>query len=135
MKRVRVAPGKFVVVSQGMAEKAARVFATGAFTRDQVREMAAAEPKGASGKSLIRLACDYCAEAAHGGGCAIGSPWPKSSTQRCRGPHRVPGGDRESLDHEFGGRLAIRAIILTESRSRRTWPLRRGSQMRMMLPS
>jgi hypothetical protein len=52
MKRVRVAPGKFVVVSQGMAEKAARVFATGAFTRDQVREMAAAEPKGASGVFL-----------------------------------------------------------------------------------
>lgn len=52
MKRVRVAPGKFVVVSQEMAEKAARVFATGAFTRDQMREMAAAEPKGASGVFL-----------------------------------------------------------------------------------
>ena len=52
MKRVRVAPGKFVVVSQGMADKAARVFASGAFTRDQVREMAVAEPKGASGVFL-----------------------------------------------------------------------------------
>lgn len=52
MKRVRVSPGKFVVVSQGMADKAARVFASGAFTRDQVREMASAEPKGASGVFL-----------------------------------------------------------------------------------
>ncbi len=52
MKRVRVAPGRFVVVSQGMADKAARVFASGAFTRDQVREMAAVEPKGASGVFL-----------------------------------------------------------------------------------
>lgn len=55
MKRVRVAPGKFVVVSQGMADKAARVFASGAFTRDQVREMAAAEPKGASGVFLGKV--------------------------------------------------------------------------------
>ena len=45
MKRVRVAPGKFVVVSQGMAEKAARV-CHGRVHPDQVREMAAAEPKG-----------------------------------------------------------------------------------------
>lgn len=52
MKRVRVAPGKFVVVSQGMADKAARVFASGAFTQDQVRDMAAAEPKSASGVFL-----------------------------------------------------------------------------------
>lgn len=55
MKRVRVAPGKFVVVSQGMADKAARVFASGAFTRDQVREMATAEPKGASGVFLGKV--------------------------------------------------------------------------------
>lgn len=56
MKRVRVAPGKFVVVSQGMEDKAARVFASGAFTQDQVREMAAAEPKGASGVLLGKVA-------------------------------------------------------------------------------
>lgn len=55
MKRVRVAPGKFVVVSQGMADKAARVFASGAFTRDQVREMATAEPKSASGVFLGKV--------------------------------------------------------------------------------
>lgn len=52
MKRVRVSPGKFVVVSQAMVDKAARVFASGAFTRDQVREMAAAEPKRANGVML-----------------------------------------------------------------------------------
>lgn len=52
MKRIRVSPGKFVVVSQAMVDKAARVFASGAFTRDQVREMAAAEPKRASGVML-----------------------------------------------------------------------------------
>ena len=44
MKRVKVSPGKFVVVSTAMAEKAVRVFATGALTRDQVRTMAASEP-------------------------------------------------------------------------------------------
>ena len=55
MKRVRVAPGKCVVVSDGMADKAARVFASGAFTREQVREMAAAEPKGASGVFLGKI--------------------------------------------------------------------------------
>jgi len=52
MKRVRVSPGKFVVVSQAMVDKAARVFASGAFTREQIREMAAAEPKRASGVML-----------------------------------------------------------------------------------
>lgn len=46
MKRVKVAPGKFVIVSQALADKAERVFASGAFTREQVR--AAAEPPRAS---------------------------------------------------------------------------------------
>lgn len=44
MKRVRVSPGKFVTISTGLAEKAARVVAVG-LTRDQVRELASAEPK------------------------------------------------------------------------------------------
>ncbi len=44
MKRVRVAPGKFVNISSSLAEKAARVVAVG-LTRDQVRELASAEPK------------------------------------------------------------------------------------------
>ena len=45
MKRIKVAPGKFVIVSQALADKAERVFASGAFTREQVR---AAEPPRAS---------------------------------------------------------------------------------------
>lgn len=53
MKRVRVSPGKFVTVSTAMAEKAARVFASGAFTPTQVRDMAAAEPKLTGGGLLI----------------------------------------------------------------------------------
>lgn len=44
MKRVRVSPGKFVTVSTEVAAKAARVFSSGAFTREQVEEMAATEP-------------------------------------------------------------------------------------------
>lgn len=44
MKRVRVSPGKFVTISTGLAEKAARVVAVG-LTRDQVRELGSAEPK------------------------------------------------------------------------------------------
>ncbi len=44
MTSVRVAPGKFVTISSELAEKAARVFATG-LTRDQVRELMATEPR------------------------------------------------------------------------------------------
>ncbi len=49
MKRIRVAPGKFVTISDELAEKAARVFATGQLTRDQVRELMAVEPQLSSG--------------------------------------------------------------------------------------
>lgn len=44
MKRIRVAPGKFVTISSELAEKAARVSAT-APTRDQVLESKSSEPK------------------------------------------------------------------------------------------
>jgi hypothetical protein len=44
MKRIKVAPGKFVTISTELAEKAARVFATG-LTRDQVRDLKASEPR------------------------------------------------------------------------------------------
>lgn len=49
MKRIRVAPGKFVTISDELAEKAARLFATGQLTRDQVRELMAAEPQRSTG--------------------------------------------------------------------------------------
>ena len=48
MKRVRVAPGKFVTIPTELSEKAARVFATG-LTRDQVRDIQASEPRRATG--------------------------------------------------------------------------------------
>ena len=48
MKRVRVAPGKFVTIPTELAEKAARVFGTG-LTRDQVLELKASEPRLISG--------------------------------------------------------------------------------------
>lgn len=51
MKRVRVAPGKHVVVSAELAEKAARVGSAG-LTLDQVRDLAAAEPAQATGVML-----------------------------------------------------------------------------------
>ncbi|CAM3796299.1 hypothetical protein [Roseateles saccharophilus] len=44
MKRVRIAPGKFVAISPDLAEKAERVLATG-LTREQVAELRATEPK------------------------------------------------------------------------------------------
>jgi len=44
MKRIRVAPGKFVVISTELAEKAARVTAAG-LTREQVLELQSSEPK------------------------------------------------------------------------------------------
>lgn len=48
MKRIRVAPGKFVSISAELADKAARVFGTG-LTRDQVRDLKASEPRRSSG--------------------------------------------------------------------------------------
>lgn len=48
MKRVRVAPGKFVTISTELSEKAALVFASG-LTRDQVRDLRASEPRRATG--------------------------------------------------------------------------------------
>ncbi len=49
MKRVRVSAGKFVNVPTALVDKAERVFASGAFTVTQVRNMAATEPMAASG--------------------------------------------------------------------------------------
>lgn len=68
MKRVRVAPGKFVTISTSLAEKASRVVAVG-LSRDQVRELASAEPKhikimAGSKKPL-----------------AIAKPWPSAQGQ------------------------------------------------------
>ena len=48
MKRVRIAPGKFVTISTELSEKAARVFASG-LTRNQVRDLKASEPRRATG--------------------------------------------------------------------------------------
>lgn len=48
MKRIQVAPGKFVAVPNDLAEKAQRIFERG-LTRDQVSDLAATEPKGATG--------------------------------------------------------------------------------------
>lgn len=48
MKRVRVAPGKFVTIPTELAEKAARVFGTG-LTRNQVLEFKASEPRAVAG--------------------------------------------------------------------------------------
>lgn len=48
MKRIRVAPGKFVTVSTALAEKAARVFGSG-LTREDAAALSATEPKGTAG--------------------------------------------------------------------------------------
>jgi hypothetical protein len=48
MKRVRVAPGKFVTIPADLAAKAARVFGTG-LTRKQVLEIGASEPRVVAG--------------------------------------------------------------------------------------
>lgn len=48
MKRIRVAPGKFVTISSELAEKAARVCATSP-TRDQVLKFKASEPRRING--------------------------------------------------------------------------------------
>jgi len=54
VKRVRVAPGKYVTVSAAVAEKAERVFASGVLTRAQVQEIAVLEPVGAGAVLLGR---------------------------------------------------------------------------------
>ena len=48
MKRVRIAKGKHVVISDELAAKAARVFASG-LTREQVLDLMASEPRHARG--------------------------------------------------------------------------------------
>lgn len=48
MKRIRVAPGKFVTISAELAAKAARVFGAG-LTREQVLALSATEPTGTAG--------------------------------------------------------------------------------------
>lgn len=51
MKRIRIAPGKFVTISTAMADKAARVFAT-PLTPEQVRAFKSPEPTRVSGPML-----------------------------------------------------------------------------------
>ena len=51
IRRIRVAPGRHVVVSAELAEKAARLGST-SLTRDQVHVLAAAEPAKATGVML-----------------------------------------------------------------------------------
>lgn len=46
MKRIQVRPGKFVTVSSSLVEKAERVLASSAFTREQADRIAALEPRG-----------------------------------------------------------------------------------------
>ena len=48
MKRVRVAPGKFVTIPTELAAKGGRVIGTG-LTRDQVLEFKSSEPKLVAG--------------------------------------------------------------------------------------
>lgn len=48
MKRIRVAPGKFVTISAELAQKAACMTAAN-LTRDQVHQLKASEPKHVAG--------------------------------------------------------------------------------------
>lgn len=47
MKRIRVAPGKFVTISTELAEKAAWTFGTG-LSREQVRDLKSSEPRNST---------------------------------------------------------------------------------------
>ena len=69
MKRVRIAPSKFVVISAELAEKAARMSATG-LTRDQVQNLKAAD------KERVTL--------------MAGSPKPLAIAKRIAGPDSKP---------------------------------------------
>jgi hypothetical protein len=48
VKRIRIAPGRHVVISPELAAKAARVFAAG-LTREQVLDLMATEPRNLKG--------------------------------------------------------------------------------------
>lgn len=50
MKRIRVAPGKHVLISDELAEMAARVFGAG-LSRETVQDIAAREPR--SGRLML----------------------------------------------------------------------------------
>jgi hypothetical protein len=46
MKRIKVRPGKFVLVPEDVAARAAQAMASVSFTREEVLQMAATEPRG-----------------------------------------------------------------------------------------
>jgi len=48
MKRVRVAPGKFVLISAELAERAKKVFASGSLSREQALELGEAERRSSA---------------------------------------------------------------------------------------
>jgi hypothetical protein len=48
MKRIQIRPCKFVTVSAALAEKAERVFASTAMSREETERIAKLEPRGAT---------------------------------------------------------------------------------------
>jgi hypothetical protein len=46
MKRVKVAPGRFVMVSKGIQDRIAGALAQSPFTKEKVDEIAKREPRG-----------------------------------------------------------------------------------------
>lgn len=92
MKRVRIAPGKFVTISTELAEKAARVFATG-LTRDQVREIKAAEPSFGTGL-MIGLSKPLALARLRAAVATAAGEVPSSAPASCvKGPADEPAGE------------------------------------------
>lgn len=91
MKRVRVAPGKFVTVSNEVWEKAARAFAN-ELTRDQVRDLKASEPRRAAG--LMAGSAKPLALARPKAVGEVASSTPSTRTMQPAG--HLPGGPRRA---------------------------------------
>lgn len=83
MKRIRIAKGKHVVISEELAAKAARVFASG-LTREQVLDLMANEPRHAPGLmagSNKPLALSRSRRASHGEKSSSAPPNEESASE------------------------------------------------------
>lgn len=89
MKRMRIAPGKFVTISAEMADKVGRVFATG-LTRDQVRDFKATEPRFATGLII-------------GSSKPLALARPKTAVATAPGKISESGAMKQSATEQYGG--------------------------------
>ncbi|PTT92572.1 hypothetical protein DBR42_01665 [Pelomonas sp. HMWF004] len=110
MKRVRIAPGTFVTIPTGLAERSARVFGTG-LTRDQVLAFKASEPRlvglMAGSPKPLTIAEPWVAVTPQRRGLSFGKPWSD---------HRLNGVGNHCGDatHEAGATMETALLFVDD---------------------